>query len=62
VETDAPFLTPRGCAAQQNEPAFVVETAKKLAEIKGVPLGEIERRTEENFRAVMGLSLPNSLA
>ena len=36
VETDSPWLTPRGYGKRPNEPAFVVGTARQLAEIKGV--------------------------
>jgi TatD DNase family protein len=56
IETDAPFLAPRPCKADKNEPSFVVETAKKLAEIKGVTPAEIERATAENFRKVVDLA------
>jgi TatD DNase family protein len=48
VETDAPFLAPQSWRGQRNEPAYVVGTARKIAEIKGVSLGEIEKAAEEN--------------
>jgi len=49
VETDAPFLAPVPHRGKTNEPAFVVHTAKMLAELKGVTEGELAKATTENF-------------
>lgn len=49
VETDAPFLAPVPHRGKTNEPAFVVHTAKMLAELKGVEEGELAAATTENF-------------
>lgn len=49
VETDAPFLAPVPNRGKTNEPAFVVHTAKLVAELKGIGEEELARATSENF-------------
>lgn len=49
VETDAPYLAPGKFRGKRNEPSYVVETAKVLAETRGVSLEEISRQTTDNF-------------
>ena len=49
VETDAPFLAPMPFRGKTNEPAFVVHTARMLAELKGVSESELAAATTENF-------------
>lgn len=49
VETDSPYLAPAPYRGKRNEPAYVVETAKRLATVRGVTFEEIERQTTENF-------------
>ncbi len=48
VETDAPYLAPTPFRGQRNEPAYVVNTARVLAEVKGVSEAEIADITTEN--------------
>ena len=49
VETDAPYLAPQPWRGKRNEPAYVVETARVLAQCRGVGADEIARQTTENF-------------
>ena len=49
VETDAPYLAPGKFRGKRNEPAYVVEIAKVLAEARGVSLQEISDQTTANF-------------
>ena len=49
VETDAPYLAPNPFRGKRNEPAYVVETAKVLAEARGVSFDDIARQTTESF-------------
>lgn len=49
VETDAPFLAPAPLRGKRNEPAFVVHTAARVAEIKGIERDALASATTENF-------------
>ena len=49
VETDTPFLAPVPHRGKPNEPAYVVETAKKLAEVKKTTLEAVAAATTDNF-------------
>jgi len=55
VETDCPFLTPVPHRGKRNEPAYVRLTAERLAEVRGIPLAEVERATTENARRALRL-------
>ena len=50
LETDAPFLAPVPHRGKRNEPSFMIETAKVLADLKSVSLEEIARITTDNFQ------------
>jgi TatD DNase family protein len=55
VETDSPFLAPIPYRGKTNEPAYVVETVKKIAEIKKVSYEEAAAATTANARRVYEL-------
>jgi len=54
VETDCPFLAPPPHRGKRNEPAFVVDVARRMAEVKGVPLDAFGAATVENFNRLFG--------
>ena len=49
VETDAPYLSPVPQRGRRNEPAHVVHTARRLAEIKGLDEAALAKATTNNF-------------
>jgi len=55
LETDSPDLSPQLHRGQVNEPAFLIDIARKLAEIKGVSFDEIAAATAENAQALFNL-------
>ncbi|MDQ4121481.1 MAG: TatD family hydrolase [Acidobacteriota bacterium] len=56
IETDCPYLAPVPLRGKRNEPAFVLETARFLADFKGVELEELAKRTTENFFRIFRLN------
>ena len=54
VETDSPFLSPQPMRGKPNQPANVVATAERLAEVRGVTYGDLERTVEANAARVFG--------
>ncbi|MEO1171290.1 MAG: TatD family hydrolase, partial [Myxococcota bacterium] len=55
IETDSPFLAPVPYRGKRNEPAYVVETAGKVAELKGMDRAELGARTRANAIAFFAL-------
>jgi TatD DNase family protein len=55
VETDAPYLAPQAFRGTRNEPAYVVETARAVAELKGLSEDDVRRITTFNARSLFGL-------
>lgn len=56
VETDAPYLTPVPNRGKRNEPAFLVHSVRKLAELRGISYEEIAQATTENFKRLFAIS------
>jgi TatD DNase family protein len=54
VETDSPFLSPQPLRGKPNQPANVVATAERLAEVRGTSYGDLERLIEANASRVFG--------
>jgi len=55
IETDAPYLAPVPFRGKRNEPAYVVHTARRIAELKQIPLEEVAHRTTENTKRIFRL-------
>ncbi len=55
VETDCPYLPPQPWRGKRNEPAYVVATARQIAEIRGLTLEEVAAHTWANTLAAFGL-------
>jgi TatD DNase family protein len=54
VETDAPYLAPVPHRGKRNEPAFLVDTVRKLAEVRGVAVEQMAELTTRNFDRLFG--------
>lgn len=49
IETDSPFLAPTPHRGKRNEPAYLVNTAQVLADVKGMDIAQLAQITTENF-------------
>jgi TatD DNase family protein len=54
VETDAPYLTPQVVRKERNQPAYVVHTARFVADRRGVEYDELEAIVERNAAGLFG--------
>ncbi|MBD3327939.1 YchF/TatD family DNA exonuclease [Candidatus Peregrinibacteria bacterium] len=57
IETDCPYLPPQKYRGQKNEPAFVVEVAKQIGELRNLSKEEVGRITTENAERVFGIKI-----
>jgi TatD DNase family protein len=55
LETDAPYLSPVPCRGKRNEPAFLVHTARRIADILQMPLEDFAAATTANAKALFQL-------
>jgi len=58
IETDAPFLAPQPYRGKRNEPAYVAEVAKTLADVRDLPPEVIAATTAANFRRFFRIASP----
>ncbi|MBN1483981.1 MAG: TatD family hydrolase [Chloroflexia bacterium] len=52
IETDCPWLPPQAHRGQRNEPAYLVETAARIAELRGIDLEQLAEATTGNARSL----------
>ena len=52
LETDAPYLAPVPCRGKRNEPAFLVHTAQKIADVLQIPIEELAEITTANVQTL----------
>jgi len=55
IETDAPYLTPEPFRGKRNEPSYIINTAKHLAELRGVTLEDLARITTLNAKRLFNI-------
>lgn len=60
IETDSPYLAPQLMRGKRNEPAFVLEVAKTLGNVRNLGAEETAAETSENFRRFFHLTRPNA--
>ncbi|MGD0022169.1 MAG: TatD family hydrolase [Smithellaceae bacterium] len=60
LETDAPYLAPIPHRGKRNEPSFIIQTAKKVAELKGVSLEEVADATTLNAKKLFQIESSGS--
>lgn len=56
VETDSPYLAPVPFRAKRNEPAYVVHTARAIADVRGVAVDQLMSQTTANFERLFRLT------
>lgn len=57
TETDAPYVSPTPMRGKRNEPSYVKYVAQKIADLRGVPIEEVERQTTENAKNLFNLTI-----
>ncbi|MBD3422724.1 MAG: YchF/TatD family DNA exonuclease [Chitinivibrionales bacterium] len=57
IETDTPYLAPVPYRGKQNQPAWVADTGKAVATLKGITPGECARTLRDNFSTLFGMHL-----
>ena len=57
LETDCPYLAPIPHRGERNEPSFIIHTAKKIAEIKGMPWEDVAQSAARNTQKLFRLGI-----
>ncbi len=57
IETDSPYLAPEPVRGTRNDPRNVKYIAQKIAEVKGMTLEEVAKRTYENAKEIFGIKM-----
>ncbi|MBI2024906.1 MAG: TatD family hydrolase [Candidatus Harrisonbacteria bacterium] len=57
LETDAPYVAPEPHRGKRNEPAYIIETAKHLAELRGESIEKIAEQTTKNALQVFKITI-----
>jgi TatD DNase family protein len=60
IETDSPYLAPQPVRGKRNEPAYVAEVAKVLANVRDLPVEAIAAQTTENFWRFFPIARPGA--
>lgn len=55
IETDCPYLAPVPHRGERNEPSFIKHVAEKIAELKGISIGKVEKATSKNAKKLFGI-------
>jgi TatD DNase family protein len=55
IETDSPYLAPVPFRGKTNQPAYVAQVGKAIAELRGMPAAELAAATSANFERLFGL-------
>jgi TatD DNase family protein len=55
AETDAPFAAPAPYRGKRNESSYVIEVVKKIAEVKKIPIEEVQNALRSNAERLFGI-------
>lgn len=53
IETDAPYLAPQSLRGKVNQPAYIIETARCIADLKGLTLSDLATATSANAKRLL---------
>ncbi len=55
IETDCPYLAPEPYRGKRNEPSLIINTAKKISELRGISLEKLAQITTQNTKKFYGM-------